>query len=271
MTWNIGLGSTAAVSSTLNTHKNCVKKERKCTTYSDIWMLVSYCDRWESLLRRFMTSVPRIRARLVRPTPTWQLNSRAGSFWDPLWPKPKLGLSWEAQRIPGSLITYFQLDKRYNFKSVFIATVWQICGDDIIVLVRFTKTKTQKKSMALRLWYTGLKKKRKKSKEKTWTTFRPQGTGPAALSQSKKGQNKMKGNILCEWRAGWKTDKGRWLRSGHKVSPRSLFSLNIIFIRDWWQREDGFKAGLNKSGFDLLATSLRKSRRSAMFLSYRVF
>lgn len=50
-------------------------------------------------LSLFMTSVPRIRARLVRPTPTWQLKRRAGSFrGSPLWPRDRLALSWRAKR-----------------------------------------------------------------------------------------------------------------------------------------------------------------------------
>lgn len=49
-----------------------------------------------------MTSVPRIMARLVRPTPTWQLNSRAGSFWDAPGPRDKLGLSWKMMHIDES-------------------------------------------------------------------------------------------------------------------------------------------------------------------------
>lgn len=58
--------------------------------------LSSYCGcGCESPLRRFMTSVPRIMARLVRPTPTWQLKSRAGSRRDSSWPRDKLVLSWK--------------------------------------------------------------------------------------------------------------------------------------------------------------------------------
>lgn len=49
----------------------------------------------ESPLRRFMTSVPRIMARLVRPTPTWQLKRSAGSRRGALWPRDKLVLSWK--------------------------------------------------------------------------------------------------------------------------------------------------------------------------------
>ena len=41
-----------------------------------------------------MTRVPRIMARLVRPTPTWQLKSSEGSGRDASWPRDKLGLSW---------------------------------------------------------------------------------------------------------------------------------------------------------------------------------
>ena len=42
-----------------------------------------------------MTRVPRIMARLVRPTPTWQLKSSEGSGRDASWPRDKLGLSWK--------------------------------------------------------------------------------------------------------------------------------------------------------------------------------
>lgn len=46
-----------------------------------------------------MTSVPRIMARLVRPTPTWQLKRSAGSRrGSPLWPRDRLALSWRAEQ-----------------------------------------------------------------------------------------------------------------------------------------------------------------------------
>lgn len=57
----------------------------------------------ESPLRRFMTSVPRIMARLVRPTPTWQLKRRAGSRRDASWPRDKLVLSWKTEKIQSGL------------------------------------------------------------------------------------------------------------------------------------------------------------------------
>lgn len=44
-------------------------------------------------------------------------------------------------------------------------------------------------------------------KKKKRATFQPQGTGPAAASHSKKGQNETKKNILCEWRAGRNPDR----------------------------------------------------------------
>ena len=50
----------------------------------------------EGPLRRFMARVPRIMARLVRPTPTWQLKSRAGRGLDLSRPRPRLGLSWKS-------------------------------------------------------------------------------------------------------------------------------------------------------------------------------
>lgn len=45
-----------------------------------------------------MTKVPRIMARFVRPTPTWQLKSRAGSRREASWPWDKLELSWKQSR-----------------------------------------------------------------------------------------------------------------------------------------------------------------------------
>ena len=51
----------------------------------------------EGPLRRFMARVPRIMARLVRPTPTWQLKSRAGRGLDLSRPRPRLGLSWKSR------------------------------------------------------------------------------------------------------------------------------------------------------------------------------
>lgn len=59
----------------------------------------TWCSYWdcgcESPLRRFMTRVPRIMARLVRPTPTWQLKRSVGSFRGALRPIDKLVLSWK--------------------------------------------------------------------------------------------------------------------------------------------------------------------------------
>lgn len=121
MTWNTGLGSEASASSTLQNkakqvkshltvhHKNA--KWSQAASLSNTWWRFMLCispssvlmcsSYWgcgcESPLRRFMTSVPRIMARLVRPTPTWQLKSRAGSRRDASWPRDKLTLSWKTE------------------------------------------------------------------------------------------------------------------------------------------------------------------------------
>lgn len=116
MTWKSGLGSDAGGSSTLQnkTHAFCTNSTQKMWMKSLLdWifkhvlesmflqmclMMSSYRDgACVSPLRRFMTSVPRIMARLVRPTPTWQLKSRAGSGRDASWPRDKLGLSWRTR------------------------------------------------------------------------------------------------------------------------------------------------------------------------------
>lgn len=85
------------------------KAERKQLLCYVIWTWWSFksSSYWgagcESPLRRFMTSVPRIMARLVRPTPTWQLKRRAGSRRDASWPRDKLVLSWKTENTEWTL------------------------------------------------------------------------------------------------------------------------------------------------------------------------
>lgn len=119
MTRNTGLGSDAAASSTLQNKANQDRflfqlasekrlKENQLLCYV-IWTWWSFksSSYWgagcESPLRRFMTSVPRIMARLVRPTPTWQLKRRAGSRRDASWPRDKLVLSWKTENTEWTL------------------------------------------------------------------------------------------------------------------------------------------------------------------------
>lgn len=110
ITWNSGLGFEVPGSTTLQQkqifkilfHKYFNKNLFwHCTIKQLVGVgecLNSYCGgSCESPLSLFMTNVPRIMARLVRPTPTWQLKTRVGGSLDALRPRHRLGLSCKAE------------------------------------------------------------------------------------------------------------------------------------------------------------------------------